>query len=438
MVTSSHFTAQFMDSAFFAGRAAFGSSPLHISLDLERPFATEELERAVSDTIGAFPILGCRYELGFWRDRWTPRESEDVSPLQDVETDEDVDSATRRLMLEELDPVSDGPWRVTQLRCPDGCRLVVTVLHMLADAAGALTVVRELGARLTGSEPHPGWKSGSMNRGLFQIIRALKLSDLRTLVAETVSFLALPFRYLRFARHKVEVSTRGEGELGGPIYRSARFDVGDGSALRMRCRELGCTINDALVAAICLLNHRISSAGNLGALFTVDFRRFIDDDLPRVTNISGIEVVILPRSAVRGFDATAKLIRERISKRKRRLPGLPAIVSQFTVMMMLPHALLRFVIPLWTKWSTALVNRGLLVTNIGALDSYLDSFGDHVVDATVFGPFLPGFNMPLVTATGFRDRLILNVNGYDGAGRPQMDCLDGHLGDVMDEVGGAS
>ena len=436
-MTTPRFTAQFMDSGFYAGRAAFGSSPLHISLDLDHPFTTSELERGVVETIEAFPVLGCRYELGLWRDTWSASDDDSSLPLQELDSDEDLDTATAKLMVDELDPCRDGPWRVTQIRARDGCRLIVTVLHMLADAAGALTVVRELGARLTGVEPHQSWGDRGMDRSLFQIIRALRISDVGTLLAETASFLALPFRYLRFARHKELGAAGTEMDLGNPVFRSVRFDVAPGSAIRRRCRKLGCTVNDALVAVVSLLNDKISGAGDLGAFFTVDFRRFLEDALPRVTNASGMEVLMLSRSDVGDFDRTAKVVHEKISKRKRRLPGLPAIIANFAVMTMLPHALLRFVIPLWARWGAALVNRGLLVTNIGSLDSYLDTFGERVTDATMFGPFLPGFDMPVITATGFKNSLVINVNGFDGSGLTALDLLEGQLQNIMESVSSA-
>jgi NRPS condensation-like uncharacterized protein len=53
--------------------------------------------------------------------------------------------------------------------------------------------------------------------------------------------------------------------------------------------------------------------------------------------------------------------------------------------------------------------RALVLTNIGPMDRALNPFGDDALRASIVGPFVHGAETPVVTATGFRGALTLNV-----------------------------
>ena len=57
--------------------------------------------------------------------------------------------------------------------------------------------------------------------------------------------------------------------------------------------------------------------------------------------------------------------------------------------------------------------RLLLVTNLGPLDPYVGSFGEHVVGASMLGPFQRGLPAPFVTVTRFRDTITVAVCASD-------------------------
>ena len=60
----------------------------------------------------------------------------------------------------------------------------------------------------------------------------------------------------------------------------------------------------------------------------------------------------------------------------------------------------------------ALLGRGQLVTNFGPIDPYLEPFGDGVLRAEMLGPWLIGLRVPIIVATGFRDRLTVGIHGF--------------------------
>lgn len=409
----------FFDAAFFAGRRSIGDVQLHMVVDLNEPFSMAELGEAAAATEASFPILACRYQPGWWRDRWI--EDPDLAPaVEEVRADDDLETATLGLVRRGMDPRSVRPWRVVQIRTAGASRLVVSIAHMLTDANGALVVVRQLARHLAGEPTEPAWPDGPMDRGMGQLLRALRLRDLPSLLGQAASEALLPLRYLRLARPAAPWPINA-GHGGRELYRTVAVAVGDGSPMRSRCRRLGCTVNDALVATLALLNRGLFGRGDLGNMFTVNLRKLLPDDRPRIANLSGMAMVALPRDLVTDLDTTAAEVSRRIGRKKRRFVGLPPLIANFSMAWVLPHALARVFIGLWLRYAMAVMNRGLTVTNIGAMDPYLAPLGDRAVDASMIGPFLHTMGAPLITAAGFRGRLALQVAGFDGACQVQLD-----------------
>lgn len=425
------FASTFFDACFFGGRAAIGDVQLHMVVDLADPFTVEELRAAATATVEAFPILGCRYRPGWWRDRWEA--APDLpSPVEERSVEEAVEEVTTELVRRPLDPREVGPWRVVQIRAGDGCRLLISVAHMLADANGALVVVHELARHLSGGPSRQAWPDRPMERGMGQLLRAIRLRDLGQLLLQSASEALLPVRYLGMARPVDHWHPNADRD-GRELYRTVTVDVGRGTPMRERCRSLGCTLNDALVSTLALLNRSLSAKGNLGNIFTVNLRKLLRDERPRIANLSGMEMVVLPRALVTDLEGTAVEVSRRIGRKKRRFAGLPPLIANFSTAWAMPHALLRPIIGLWLRYAMAVLNRGLTVTNIGAMDPYVEPLGDRATGASMIGPFLNMLGPPLITAAGFRDRLTLQVAGFDGRYQHQLDQVTDALVARMEE-----
>jgi len=425
------YASTFFDACFFGGRGAIGDVQLHMVVDLSEPFAVEELRAAAAATVDAFPILGCRYRPGWWRDRWET--ADDLpSPVEETVVEQAVEETTTELIRRPLDPREVGPWRVVQIRATDGCRLLISVAHLLADGNGALMVVREMCRHLAGVPSEPTWTDRPMDRGMGQLLRAIRLRDLGQLLRQSAAEALLPVRYLGMAK-PVERWPANTDRSGRELYRTVTVDVGSGTPMRDRCRRLGCTINDAMVATLALLNRTLAGKGNLGNIFTVNLRKLLRDDRPRLANLSGMEMVVLPRALVTDLDGTAQEVSRRIGRKKRQFAGLPPLIANFSMAWTMPHALLRPFIGLWLRYAMAILNRGLTVTNIGAMDPFVEPLGDRAIGASMIGPFLTTLGPPLITAAGFRGRLTLHVAGFDGRYQHQLDKVADALAAQMGE-----
>ncbi len=405
--------ASMLDSGMGGAGPAIGFGRLHlfVCIDLAEPYPRGALERAVEVVVRRFAVLECRYEQGFWRDHWVPEAGRGAGDaLELLEAGADLEAATRGVTERELDPGSGWPWRVSQLSGEGGTRLVVTVLHAVADGAGAMTVVAELGRILGGGEPREDDHGG---RSVVPILRSLRVRDLPALALETAVECLRPLSIPFVAR----VGARG-GDGGAdtprPIHRAVAVEVGRDSALRQRLRAQGGTVNDALVAATAVAVEGGSRSGLVGAFFTVDLRRYIDDDLPRVANLSSFNTLLLPRRVVGAFEPTVREVARRTARHKRPFPGLGILLAMIASCWFMPFGMARAAGRLGTRWMRLLATRGLLVTNIGPLDPYLEPFGEGARGAFVIGPFLHGAGAPVLTATSFRGRLSLLVNGFEG------------------------
>ncbi len=418
-------TAPLIDAGFFGAGPVFGHPILQVIVDLDEPFDLDDLTAAAARTAEVLPELRCRYRPRWWRDRWVPDGEQWRPPVEQRDAPEGIEAATRSLLTDEIDPVTSPPWRVIQLVRAGECRLVVSVLHMLVDAAGALAVVRELCAQIAGQDgPGPS----RPRRGLLQLVAAIGPRGWPALAWETLGAARVFVHILRMAGHQLG----GDGAAGTAAtqtFGGVTVAVDEGSPFRERCRALGCTVNDGLVATLALLLDRISGPGLLGILFTVDMRRLLRDEQPRLANLSGMEDVVLPRTMAGSFEQAATAVHRRTVRRKARFPGLPTLVFNFTLMAVVPHAALRLVVRLWARWAAALVNRGLLVTNIGPLDRHLAPLGTRVRHATIIGPWVHSMRTPIMTATSFRDRLSLYVAGFEGRGDAEL--ITGHLVEIL-------
>lgn len=402
-----------------------GRMHLFVTLDISRPFSHEMLKQAVAEVIQHFPVLGCRYVQGWWRDRWVMAPSITSADIVEwVETTEDLEATTHRLLRASIEPSTHWPWRVTQIHANGRCRLVLTVLHQVADGAGTLLITNafaqalqraceEASARASSTRTTPDALSlpGSSVRGIRPVLSSLRLSQIPMLAvsvfAEWLRPLWLPF-LAKTALPSIPTTSSAQ-----PISHAATIDIRDGCPLRLRCKQLGCTINDALVTALIMLVKSLSEKGRLGAFFTVDLRRYIQDQVPRVANLSSFDMITLPRSFASDFDQTAQHIARRTQKQKCRFVGLPIFLAATAITGFLPYALQRWMGYLGTRWIKMLANRGLVVTNIGSLDEALASLGDTVCHASVLGPFMANLSIPMITATSFRGRLTLQFNSFD-------------------------
>ena len=411
----SSYNAEFLDAAYDSSAQSLGRQHLYFVLDLASAIDKDEIERAVADCIRAYPILGCCYARGLWRDKWTADNSikpADIITLHQAKENE-LASITNRIVSAQIDPSTSWPWRIDLIAAGDRHRLIITTLHQLGDGAGGLAIVHELGRRLRqGQDATPD--PDLLSRGLGQVVRGLRPRNIPRLAYETAVDWLRPLALLPFL-----AKTAQDYKIVSPrdfIAAVQTFVVpaGPESAMQKKTRELQVTINDALVAVIAMLAKKLSRKGMVAGYFTVNLRRFLPAGARRIANLSAINTVILSRQKVSDFDTTVAHVAKKISAQKLRFPGLPFMVVPAMISFTTPHGIARPVATTLAHYAALAMTRGLLVTNLGPIDQFLEPWGEQVESASLIGPFVTGLKIPVVTVTGFRERLTIQLNGCDG------------------------
>ena len=420
--------AELVEAVFVGLERSFPHVHLHLLVDLDRSFGRPELERALAGLVRAFPVLGCCYQQGWWRDRWVPWRG-DLAERVHVERVDDIGAATTELACRPLSSTDEPPVRLAFLEHGDGGRLVLTVSHMAADGGGIKAAGAVLAALLNGREPEP---PATADRRLGAVARSLRLRDLPMFAVEMIREGLLPLSMLRVRplKHHLEPGDGGQA----PRWRTVALEGAEGADLVERARRLGGTVNDLLVSALLRLASRHGHRGPVGAAFTVDLRRFLPEARLRVTNLAGVSMLVLPRhrlgSATDALEATASAI----GQRKRRLLGLPYMLLPAFLLGWLPHGLVRKAGAVVIRMVLRRGARAPVITNIGPLDEALEPFGAAARDASIVGPFLHGSPIPLITVTGFRGALHLQVGGTGTFAPEALQTYAADLRDALTEL----
>ena len=413
-VTAGAFQAEFSDAVYVATGAVHGSPIVHMVLDLQRSFCHRALRDAVAHGIDKFPVLGCRYETRFFRDRWVP----DSSPVDSVIHCEESGEDSRQVWLEHwvnqpIDPTCTRPLRVVQRKSSTGATLLISVAHAASDGAGIIAFVHELACSLCGA---PSRAETSPERGIRQLVRALSGRQLAALPAGVVQEGLRPLKLARLADRRRPAATSGSRAsrvktivLEGPAY----------EAFRRSCTAVGATINDGLAAVMAQLGTTQSDAA-VPIYYTANLRRVMDAPKAIAGNLSGGEVMLLAPDALGSLSEAARAAASVTSVTKSGAPGLGLVVFQWLTVGWLPHALLRnLAVPQLAASSLSLFRKSLVLTNCGALDRYLEPFGSDLLAASVMGPFADAFPVPVVVTTGLRSSLTLQI--CVGSGFPEQE-----------------
>ncbi len=386
-------------------------------LDLSRKLSPVAVRAAVLGSVTSFPVLRSRYVPGFWRDRWVPSPE---FPIERAVTEEpapaDLAAATTRLAVAPIDPLSGWPFRVHLVPTEGGTRLVIPILHLVADGNGLLTLVADLVARLAGESRPP---FAPMDRGFGQLLRALRPAAIPVLLGELAREAIRPLYIPLIGRWIARFAGLGRGPYHPHIVTVVTTPPAE-AALLDRCKRAGATVNDGLVTLATLIAGRRSSGAWTGAAYTINLRRFLDDPGPIIANLSGVNLVHVRRRDDATFDTLLPVVARQAGEQKRRLPGLAFSLLPAIFLGWAPHGILRALAPLTRLIFRLPMIRMGVITNVGVVDPYVRALGDEVRDAWMLAPFGGRFPAPIVMASTFRGRITLTV-AADGT--PGVDDL---------------
>ena len=431
--TPDYTQATLMDATFLAGLDWLGHTSFHATVDLKRRFTLEELERAVEATIRDLPVLGCRYAPGE-RDRWLPAAgplSEAVCEgAQEGVSEEEVEAITEVWVSREINTLTQRPFRVVLIpRSGGGCRLLVSLLHIVTDGGGAMAMAQVLGGHLYQTPPPVPVEPRRDAALVFERIKA----------AYTPAIALSAFT--EAARQLALLGTEpmpgvGVGSGGGePCWTTVVLGEEEVARFKAVCRASGATVNDGLVACLARLVGRRRGSGPLAAVYTVNQRRYMDPYRLAVGNLSGLVPMVLPRGLInRPVEAIRRVAAVNQSNRAlfrgMLVAALPVLLGDGVSHRAFRGVFKRLTVP-YFDWA---LRRVMVITNIGRLDDGLAVFGDDLEEVAIIGPCARAFHLPVVTAWGHRGRIYLHMYASPGAEPERLEELAAALRRSVEEA----
>ncbi|MBL9023366.1 MAG: hypothetical protein JNL21_14295 [Myxococcales bacterium] len=413
--------AELSDVGLYGIMERYGNLAISAVLDVRRGFSKVELERALEATIADFPVLGHRYEPGFWRDRWVWVD-EPISTSLTVVDDCDVEVETERWAHRPIDATRERQIRLVAIRRgPSRTRLILTVLHLAVDGAGFSAVGHVFGARLYGIEPAAPVDS---RRDIWRTLDGLGPHHWLAMPLALLRSLKRPLEQRAAAKRQRDLPRDGRDV---PASRHVTIDARDLATIRARLGS-GVSINDLLVAALARVSAERSDGEQVNVLYTMDLRRYRRERGLVAANTSGVLSVVVPRRAATDLATAAKAVSALTSRERDLLAGPAFVLGPMLLGAGLPHALSRSLVGLLAP---ALVEtpleRGLLVTNVGRIDEGVRAFADDLESVRIVGPLVSSFPVPILVAYGFRGQLCLSMFAPPGVGAGALAELESDI-----------
>jgi len=327
---------------------------LHCILEIEGRLQAQDLNRAIDYALAKSPILKSIAKLHGFTSYWEV--VEDISPFSiltvaDLSGEDDVKRAAQemldRYINEYIDITQTPPARFLLIRLAEERSLfVVKVHHCAVDPAAvfhAIEDIQEAYGKLLSGEPLPpiGEMADRSRKRLFRQVSPL-------LWCRVIWKAFWSGARARRSQQRCFVQFADPKPTETIAYRSLKFTEGNYAALRSRCKSLGVTANELVMAALCRAIHqwngvRECADGIYSIVMPVDLRSYARQGgkVPRImASFIGGSWVTIPVAAVTTFEATLEYVAKEIRFIKDHHLGLLANLG---------FPLLYFIPPRWLR-----------------------------------------------------------------------------------------
>lgn len=398
---------------------------IHAFLHFDRPLEPQRLRQAVTKLLNRFPLTGGTLninDLFSLRDRWqiepVPDPDKIILPSRSKPTaflPEEKDPAVIDFVNSRLDLTSQPPIRILFSSGPNQSRMIIKSHHGFSDGKGLLFLLNEMRrcyldpADENAREPPP-----AENRGFFP----------RYLKAGIHRWPGILFRLFSLAwasRHKFHPGQLLPSASAKPAalghdsrlhWLNLFFPPDEALAIHNRARRYEVKINDIILAAAVRTFFRsdlnpFQGEGNPEILMAVDLRGTFGHPA-MLANMSGIEIISVPRSELGSFPQTVAEVKAQTSRIKSRNPGLPYLLP-LACSRILPYPMVKGFFHWFGRriHSPSHLRNG--VTNLGIIDPTLSDWGGaKLLRLSLLSPriFPWGYT---VTITSFNGSIEMNL-----------------------------
>jgi NRPS condensation-like uncharacterized protein len=402
---------------------------IHAFLHFDGPLESPRLRKAVSRLLIRYPITRGILQIGVpfgLRSRWKILPH---PPLDDIISRSEVrpisfppdeeNPSVMEFVNSRLDISIHPPIRILCLQNPSQSRLIIKSHHALVDGGGLISLLDELRRLyLDHSEENSGLAPRRENRGMFPLYLKAKIQ-----YWPWILFRLFPMIWksrMNPYQNPPVVSRSGErpdSNCGFRLrWRNLSFTPAETQTILEKARRSGVKVNDILLAtavrAFSRAGHNHSPAReNPNILMAVNLRNVFDYPI-MLANLSGIEIIPVPKSELVSFPQTLSWINSHTSRIKSRAPGLPYMLP-LTLSRVLPYPLIKN----YFQWISSQIQSPRHdrsgVTNIGVIDQSLSDWGKVKLDRlSILSPriFPWGYT---ATVTTFNGSISINFGFLD-------------------------
>lgn len=327
---------------------------LHCILDLEGRLLEPYLNQAIDYALAKSPILKSVARLRKFASYWEVIEdltAYSILTMRDLSEEKDVEGMARELLEryvnESIDPTQAPPARFLLIRLGEGRSLfVVKVHHCVVDPAAVFHLIEDVQdayGKLFNGEPLPpfGKMADRSRKRLFRNVSPF-------LWLRVIRYAALKRAYPIESQPRCFVQFSDSKPTTAISYRSFTFQGHDYTALRSRCKAMGVTANELVMAALCRTirqwnGHQERKDGAYSIVMPVDLRWYArrGGKVPRImASFIGGSWVTIPVAAVTTFEATVDYVTQETRFIKGHHLGLLANLG---------FPLLYFIPPRWLR-----------------------------------------------------------------------------------------
>jgi NRPS condensation-like uncharacterized protein len=397
----------------------FNDHQLHSVIRLRSRLDESVLQKAVSLSLEAIPILATRYVVRTGRAHWESLPPGDLVRAFAVVDDEAAFETAITYRIYE----DSGPQLRLCLLRGERSALAITLNHMVADAGGFKDYLYFLCATYSSLLRDASYAPPKVDgdRGIRDLLREFGLRKrIGALIAQNADSnrtgsLCFPF---------------DSGKGIGPFIAMRVIDRDKVARLRGYCKERGATINDAALAAYYRVLVRYIGPAAMTGLdvpVMIDMRRYLKDkEFHALRNLASTTVTRLRLSEGESYEETLGRAKALMDALKRRSLGLGGYAKMSLLFAFcgdrLAVRLMRF----------GLRHPLVCMTNIGELDSKRLVFGGAQVESAYMCGSIkhkPHFQLAL---SGFDGTITLSSNLY-GTERDRA-SIEAFLGEVEGEL----
>ena len=375
---------------------------IHCVIRLSGHIDTAALQRAVSISLAAVPMIQCCFEIKATGPRWADRGFTGDDIVREVAAEGDEARQVERLLSSTIDIFREPQLKLYVLRSPSYDTLCIIINHMVCDGAGFkeyLYMLANLYTKCAAREddiPAPAFYP----RGVGQLFSGFSF----------LKKLGIFFLKYDISTQRRQIPYRFAGDPHTPFFATLELDKDALSRVKADAKRRGVTLNDMVLCAYIRALHRKTGGRRIVMPCPVDLRKYLNGRKHGICNLTSNYICDIDMDDGGPAERTLAQVAQQMKQQKESLSCLKSMISMELSFRLIPFAVMRYV------FGKAFTIPVVSFTNLGVLDKAALIFGGvQAEDAYLTGAVkrTPFFQVSIST---FHGRCTLSCNMFGTPG----------------------